>query len=217
MHGARRNVSESARQRTAEELDGDELISPGRDKVTMRRRAIPIQVISPKPLLVRAGLSVHSDVIGQLQPEQLATVIEERILPDGDHIRACVTFDEYIPDVIALGSPRSPRSPRLGSPRRGSNVALPERILPDGSRGASREAGAVEASRESSMGVPAPTTGVQQTMAAASPLAAAPRGFGATRGSPPPQLTGWVTIKQKGKKNVTSRVRIDPWIRQRAS
>lgn len=102
--------------------------------------------------------------------------------------------------MVALASPRSPRSPRMHTAR--GSCASPD---------------AVRASPEPYAKLSSDAGGTLAARATSPVMVAASRGFDASRGPPPPQLTGWVTIKQKDKKYVTSHVRIEPWIRQRAS
>ena len=86
--------------------DAEELMRP-EEKVSMRRRVIPIQVTADRPLQVREAADVRSRIIGQLVTDQFATVIEERMGNDGD-IRACVVFEEQIDaDEAGRGSARS--------------------------------------------------------------------------------------------------------------
>ena len=79
-------AEEEAEEEAAEE-EADELISL-KDNVSRRQRAFPIQVGS-HPLRARKRPERGSDPLGvQLEPEQLATVLEEHISSDGLNVQA---------------------------------------------------------------------------------------------------------------------------------
>ena len=70
----------------------DDFLKPT-SEVTTRKRAFPIQVTSERPLVVRAGFSLNSEIVAMLLPGQMATVFEERIGSDGG-VRACIHFED---------------------------------------------------------------------------------------------------------------------------
>ena len=93
---------------SAEELSADDegaFESHHEEASLTRKRAIRIQV-GRRPLLVRAEPALESRQIGQLQPGQTATVVEERIT-EGT-VRARVTFEE----LVAASEYRSPSADR---------------------------------------------------------------------------------------------------------
>ena len=47
--------------------------------------------VGAKPIVVRAGVELESEVVGQLLPGAIVTVVEERVTPG--HVRACVALD----------------------------------------------------------------------------------------------------------------------------
>lgn len=89
---------------SAEELSADDegaFESHHEEASLTRKRAIRIQV-GRRPLLVRAEPALESRQIGQLQPGQTATVVEERIT-EGT-VRARVTFEELVAAEVSIGS-----------------------------------------------------------------------------------------------------------------
>lgn len=282
----------------------DELLSP-HDKQTMRRRVLPIQVICDRQLLVREGVSLRSEPIAQLWPDQMATVIEERLTNDGD-VRACVTFEYRTRPLSPRGHSR-PSSPVLAAASNAVDAAGGEvhgdEI--DGDRHASTPvvtsgltSGPAGSAQQSAPGITTSaeptqlsrtatglvrevfgkkkkdavtTDGLARLSAAAEgslpaeeevdatptralfpedPEDAADGPADADSASPSPgggqsndvptgddqapapveegsmaikesmpgvMLTGWVTLRKGGRKLVTSKVCIEPWVRQRAA
>jgi hypothetical protein len=258
------------------------LQTPGpRGRVRSRRRAVPIQVVSPRPLIVRAGASLRSEVIGQLLPNQMATVVQELITEDGD-VRAQVTFEErprlrsrrgsldttagahIVETTVGRGARRfldrtsgartqaqeraaaahasvartskgpsdlwTPPSAKVSAGAHAAGEATGGRGTGGGEEKHDHdEDGPVNAPAEdveSETG--APSSNAREVGVAApggrDPLtaaAAAAREQGAFQGggadsSAGRLLTGWATLKKEGVKLVTSRVRIEAWVQQRA-
>ena len=183
------------------------------DRIVTRARAIPIQV-GDRPLLVRESASLSSPLVAELPPASSATVVEERISSGGSYVRALVIFE--MPkssrppnsgmgdDEKGWGEPDSPTSV-TSSPDSGT------RQHPSSSpSGSSTSPGSITAQR----GAAACTPSVDGTILSVNetgkivPFVAA--------GGPVAQLSGWATLRKGGKNLVTSRLRIDPWVRQQA-
>ena len=196
----------SPMEETEEEAEeaAQELISL-KDGVSRRRRAFPIQV-GRHPLHARRQPEPGSDPLGvQLEPEQLATVLEEHISSDGLTVYACVMFEE-----VNLASPDSPRS---------SATAVMQ-MLPDNKR-------TTEPPRDDSPFVQPerPHSPLRHpssifrldlsgslnllTSRPASPALGSRRHSGRLgspgRSKPPTVHVGWITIKAQGKKLVSFR------------
>ena len=197
-----------------------------------RRRAIAIQILD-KPLAVYSEHSLRAQTqIATLQPEQLATVIEERISADGLEVRAAVTFEEVL--LASLESPRSHATARetlrgnnkssaspLKSPVDLQVESLPQPIsdaLPSPTGGSGRGIGGGSSGGGSSNGgspmvlqlsPSSPQSSPEELLKQSLPAPPAPRGL-------PRVITGWCVIKRGGRRLVTSRVRIEPWVRQQA-
>ena len=63
---------------------------------TATARRLRIKV-GARPLIVRSGVELESQQIGQLLPGAIVTVIEERVTPG--HVRACVALDHFDKEV----------------------------------------------------------------------------------------------------------------------
>lgn len=117
--------------------------SPETQRATKKRR---IRVkIGSTPLVVRAGLDLDSERIGQLLPGAIVTVIEERVTPG--HVRACVALDHMDKETPSgmkstkgatfLGQPSSTYRPQMTDRTKAratpatsrSNVASPDKGL----------------------------------------------------------------------------------------
>ena len=188
-----------------ESAEREELLSPS-DRMTMRRRAIAIQVVCERPLLVRAGPSLASEAIAHLMPEQLATVIEERISPDGD-VRGCVVFDEQPHQANGASPAAGGDGSKIDAPHTADTSTV------DGGDGDESHSPPPLSSKATPQ---AATEGTPIATPTARPTAG-PAPLGALESAKARQLTGWVTLKKGGKALVTSSVRVDPWSRNRAN
>ena len=207
--GSPRSPMEEAEEEVEEAAE--ELISL-KDGVSRRRRAFPIQ-IGRHPLRARRQSEPGSDPLGvQLEPEQLATVLEEHISSDGLTVYACVMFEE-----VNLASPDSPRSSatavmqmlpdnkRTTEPPRDegdSPFVQPEKLhspfnsplRPHPSLRFSLDLGSSLNLLTSRPASPAPGSG-RHSGQLGSP----------GRSKPPTVHVGWITIKAQGKKLVSVR------------
>ena len=182
----------------------DDVLASFTNNTATRRRAFPIQVGSI-PLVVRVSHSLDSDFVAQLQPNQRATVVEERIAQGGKYVRALLAFDEHQParsrstkaptgdllreDAAEPESPPKPPAPPTSPDN--TSAAIKAHLL----RGAPRDsAPSLLARREMNdlaHGDQSKKLGVQR-------------------------LVGWATLRKNGKNLVTSRVRLDADVRRQA-
>ena len=161
-----------------------------------RQRTLRIRV-GKRPLIVRATPQLDSLQIGQLRPQQIVTVLEERI--ENGYVRACVTFEQQPIPLTVTGDdaletlrgfdggpvPRAAEWQGPTSPTRTGGGGLP--VSPINSP-SSNHRGSISPTPSST------STGV-------SPEKSKP-------------VTGWVTLKKHGKKFVTSRLKLETTQRQ---
>lgn len=209
----------------SEEMATHVEVGPRDGSVVTRQRPLQIRV-GEKPLIVRAAAALDSDLIGQLVPGSMVTVVEERIDPDGN-VRACVLYDTdalppsprardddstselLLPDVAdpdavgmqpgatALKSPKSPKSPKTpNTPKTPKTPKSSSAIYPPVLSAPNSGSGGGESAHPPS-GL---FSGPSSYSAPAPPLIVLT--------SSPRLLTGWVTLKKEGRKLVTSRVRL---------
>lgn len=196
-----------------EEEDGygssDELLSL-KDRMTTRRRTFPIQVLDTH-LIVRKDASLTSEQIGQLIPEQSASVIEERLSADGRYVRACVMFEEMMPP------PSSPPSSPPASPDGNVSPQLALSLGVDaGQQGGSPTAIAKQASASIAARWKQSEGGVGLSILAQRDEHAAKRLRSETRNGAGKSVVGWATLRKNGKNLVNSRIKLEPWVRQQA-
>lgn len=111
--------------------------------------------------------------------------------------------------------PRSP-IPRPHSPTHGSVLAPPE---PLGSSAAALIAHAAETRTSSPRAPPYPSSSSSspERHGGGGGGGGQQAGDGGAELGRPTWLTGWVTLRKEGRKLVSSRVRVEPWVRQRAA
>lgn len=209
--------------------------------------------VGDKPLIVRAGPEKESEQVGRLLPGQIVTIVEERVAEDGE-VRACVALDSLSRSVdgvlpttfrsaVALLRHRSEPGDaviEVGTPSAGREPAnsVGGGTAANGSVHADSGGLSNTPSRADELRGVAPAPSVQSGGGGA--LEASPLRGEAEADSTPAkrqpqleaglqsgQLSGWVTlVKPKGKKMVTSRVKLGPgsrrqyvqqWARRRAN
>lgn len=190
------NASEGDAE-TAPEAQGaiDELLSYG-DQVANRRRIFLIQALD-RPLVVREEAALDSSIITQLQHSQMATVLEERISDNGKYVRARIAFDNAAP--LSKSDESDDYSRHIEHPH------LEDRIPP------------------SFDALPA-SSSLNRLLSGRSAESPNPKNLLARREiavteqrEPARRTTGWATLRKNGKNLVTSRVRLDPQVRQQAA